>query len=293
MYVPVINSNIILKLGLVNVYDSLFLLCKSQDGGGIFSDYDCKASILFCTFINCSANVRGGAFLIKQGDITVVSCCAIECTGGMCPDMICWTPRIAFVSMIQCFRSKSKNHLCYFSSTDSLNVKNANATSCESSSKERYSGINIGKSDNFNDLKFINVNECSAPGVITYERSCIEIDTKFYNAINNSNTICLIYFANQKSSLLHVYNSYFLYNKVSTFYSLFASTDVNLHLKNCSFSFNSQEANGVTEEFCMYNVISNYIPSHDAYCYQHGKHTCKHLSSRNNNYLLIYIFISS
>jgi hypothetical protein len=292
MNVPVLTYNVTIDGKTISVYNVLFYKCHSQDGGGIYSEYDGRQSIRFCTFVNCSANYRGGAFLMKKGDVKISSCCAIDCWGYQCPDMICWIPTNVDLSMVQCYKSVSTTHLCFMSAVDILRMKYLNITKCESVYGERYGGITFGNAKDVIDVKYINVVKCKTPGTISYEDFSSIINTSFINAINNNNT-CLIYLSYASSSTFNIYNSSFLDNNKATFYSLFNSNNNVINFIGCIFSFNEQVTESVTMNDCTFSFSSVYEPNNNAYCYQHSKYTCKYSRKKSISQCLFFVLLNS
>lgn len=292
MKVPILTNSLTFNANIFNVRNSLFLKCFIQDGGDFFSEFNGKQCICFCTFVNCSAKERGGAFFIKKDNVKVSSCCALECYGDICPDMICAVPTKVDLSLIQCYKSRSIYHLCYMSSNDVLRIKNANITKCETQAVSRYGAIVLCIWNTEFDVKYINVNECLSPGTLGYEYiSSKEVSTKFLNAINNNNTVCLFFFSSLSLSTFNICNSSLLYDKVSEYYSFYESSEVTLIFIGYKFSFSEQTTELITLKECAFSFLSSYELDNNAYCYQHSKYSCKYTSKKMTNHCLFFVFI--
>jgi uncharacterized protein (DUF1330 family) len=276
MSLPVVTEQVVFNANLLQVFNSIFIFCSSTtNGGGIFSDIDAKQYIKYCTFVNCTTVNRGGAFLLKQGDVKVISCCALYCTAEICPDMICLTPNNTYTSLLQCFKSQTySGHLMFLRAKSNLTVKNINSTNCVSNTNQIYGGITLSCGEEYFSAKFLNVVECSIAGTICYELiNNREVSTYFYNAINNTNYNCLVSFLSMSESTVKLFNSIFLKNNPTMFIRYAYSSNINLFFANCTFSFEQKSEASVTITSCIFGVSNYIIPLNRVNCYYNAEAT--------------------
>jgi len=260
------SERIVFSEKILNVINTVFYNCSSENGGGILSDIDAFQRIKHCTFINCSAINHGGACIFYKGNVKILSCSTIGCTGGVCPDIVCWTPKNVKCSHVQCYKSYSDRHLMYLSANENLIISNINCTTCTSVYTEFYGGLTIANGYTMIDTKYISIVDCKSAGIISIEYiNNREIEIHNLEALNNSNEMGLIDILYCNNPTVMFFNSLFIGNKISNYYSLPQSTLNSIVFSDSVFSFNQQSTNSLTTNNCSFavsniNTLRNFIP---------------------------------
>jgi len=277
------EQGIVFSANILSVADSFFYGCSAQNGGAIFSDIDKVQYIKSCTFVNCSAVERGGAIYIKQGDVTVKSCCSMYCTGKICPDIILWTPRNSDCSLLQCYMSESNDHLLFLSASKKLRVVYINSTNCKMVNNDNvFGGITIINSEEEYISRFVNIYKCTVP--VVFALDYIEqqsLTTEYLNAISNYNSHFLLHVSLTESGQFNFHHSNFINNQVSDYFGS-DSQNTYVSLKDCTFSFKETQKERVSLTNCVFGVSFNNQINTKLQCNLISMFSCKINNNRRN-----------
>ena len=262
--------------GVHNFISTIFVKCKADKGGSIYSKQKATHYVLWCVFLNSSAigtDSVGAAIAINAGSLIFTNLCVDNsfCYHGS--DLWCGGCDNVKFQNIQTSHCVAEHAGCAIGTATNVEVNNMNISMNDINGEGMTffgSAITFDNFPNHLIIKFINAFQCygrkSVVGFGYFNRKNMNVE--YINILKNENLNSFFCLREGHDSNLYVSNSNFVNNKGNDYCSIeTTSTNIQTTFTNCQFSFmREQQSNNINIQSCKFN-IQNALIHIDNHCF--------------------------